>query len=99
LRQRGPSGPDHALIANPGQDRLEGNARQLQRGTFEVDHVAIDRALHRQRDHVGAEQRPESRIGIVALGRNLDVDAVAFVPVAADECEAGIAAAKLALWA
>ena len=53
-------------------------------------------ALQRQRDHVGAEQRFEVRIGVVALRRYLDLNAVALVGIIADERERRIAAPKLA---
>ncbi len=88
-----PGGIDY--VRDPRQHRLEVDARQLQRFALEVDHVAVLGALQHQRDHVGPEQRPERRIGIVALGRDLDVNAVTAVGVVADERKRRIAAAKL----
>jgi len=73
------------------------DAWQLQRGAFEVHHAAVLRPLQRQRDHVDAKQRLERRIGVVALRRHPDLDAVGLVGVASDEGESRIAAAKFAV--
>ena len=89
------SGP--LSVADARQRGLEVDTGQLQRGAFEVDHVAVVGALQRDRDHVGAEQRLERRIGVVTLRRDLDVNAVAPGGVIADECERRIAAAKFAV--
>jgi hypothetical protein len=88
--------PGTGSIADARQDRLEGDAGQLQRGAFEVDHVAVRRSLQGQRHHVGSEQRLETRIVMVALGRDLDVDFVASAGVVPDEGKARIAAAQFA---
>jgi hypothetical protein len=84
-------------VADARQHRLEGDARQLQRGAFEIDHVVVRRSLQRQRDHIGSEQRLESRVVIVALGRDLDVDFVALAVVVPDKCKARIAPAQFAV--
>ena len=84
-------------IRDPRQHRPEVNAGQLQRRAFEVDHAAVVRALQRERDHVVAEQRLEDRVGVMSLGRYLDLNAVAVVGVITDEGESGIAASKLAV--
>src|SRR6266481_9433550 len=94
-----PTFPDHALarsLADPCQHRLESDARQLQRGAFEVDHVAAGRPLQGEGDHVGSEQRLEAGVVIMPLGRNLGEDFVALVGVAPGKCKARIAAAKFA---
>ena len=69
------------LVADPAQYGPEGNARQLQCGAFEFRSVAILPTRERQRDPVETKQRLEARVGIVALGRDLDLDAVAFAGV------------------
>ena len=81
---------DHVVHGVVDQDRIEAAAE------IEVDHVAILGSPQRQRDHVGSEQRLEPGVGIVTLGRDLDVDFVALAGVVADECKAGIAAAEFA---
>src|SRR5258707_15048610 len=94
-----PTFPDHALarsVADPCQHRLESDAGQLQRGAFEVDHVAAGRPLQGEGDHVGSEQRLEAGVVIMPLGRNLGEDFVALVAVAPGKCKARIAAAKFA---
>jgi predicted Zn-dependent protease len=74
-------------VADACQHRPEGDAGQLQRGAFEVDHVAVRHSLQRQRDHVGSEQRLEGRVVVVALGRDLDVDFLALAGVAPDKMQ------------
>src|SRR5467141_4835873 len=94
-----PTFPDHALarsVADPCQHRLESDAGQLQRGAFEVDHVAAGRPLQGEGDHVGSEQGLEAGVVIMPLGRNLGEDFVALVAVAPGKCKARIAAAKFA---
>jgi hypothetical protein len=83
------------LVRNSRQHGLEGDARHLQRRAFKVDHVAVVRALQRERDHVRAEQRFECRIGVVALRCDLDVNAVVSRGVVADEREGGVAAPEV----
>jgi hypothetical protein len=83
-------------IADPRQHRPEGDAGQLQRGAFEVDHIAALRSPQSQRDHVGSKQRLETGVGVVALGRDLDVDLAVLASVVADKGKTGIAAAQFA---
>jgi hypothetical protein len=68
----------------------------LQDGAFEIDHVAVFRALESERDHVDSEQRLERGVIIVPLRRDLDVDSVALVDVGSDEGKTGIAATQFA---
>jgi hypothetical protein len=67
-KRHGSSEPETRLVADPRQDGAEGDARQLQRGAFEVEQMAFFSSPQRQRDPVGTEQRLERRIFVVVLG-------------------------------
>jgi hypothetical protein len=65
-KRHGSSEPETRLVADPRQDGAD--ARQLQRGAFEVEQMAFFSSPQRQRDPVGTEQRLERRIFVVVLG-------------------------------
>lgn len=82
-------------VAEAGQHRTEIDAGKLHRIALQFDDVTGHGSLQCQRHSVDAEQRFETRVLIVPLGRNLDDDVVMGPAVTSDECKNGVAAADL----